>query len=166
MKDSPSPILLLALGNDLLGDDGVALRAARVLKDECNKNLIDVVESSEAGLALMEIMTGYECALLLDSVQTGKCAPGSVIEFTMDDFRKVVAPSPHYAGIPEIFAMAERLGIPFPANLRILALEVVNPYEFRQDMSPEVTEGLPRLIESARRILSKWQRQYSCTNTH
>lgn len=105
MSERSGRILVLALGNDLLGDDGVGLEAARQIAGQVDGS-VDVVETGEAGLALLELMEGYERALLIDSVVTGRYPPGTVIEFSPEDFRKVVAPSPHYAGLPEVMEMA------------------------------------------------------------
>jgi len=164
MSASQAPFLHLALGNDLLGDDGVALAAGRALKQEFSSDFVDFIESSEAGLRLMELMSGYEKALLIDSVKTEQCEPGTILEFQPGDFRRVIAPSPHYAGIPEVLDMAERLQIPFPSELRILAVEVVNPFEFQEKFSEPVESALPQLIEKSRGILRQWQEQKSCTN--
>lgn len=148
--------LLLAMGNDLLGDDAVALLAARAVAEQVDPGSIDVVETSEAGLALMERMTGYDQALLMDSVQTGKHPVGSIIEFQMGDFSKVIAPSPHYAGMPEVFDMASRLGIPMPTDLRILAVEVANPFDFSPSLTPWVQDALPHLVDAALQVLRSW----------
>jgi hydrogenase maturation protease len=144
------------MGNELLGDDGVALAVARELRGRFGEK-VDVVETSEAGLALMEVLTGYERALILDSVQTLEHEPGTVIEFQMDDFRKVVGPSPHYAGMPEVFSMAERLGIPMPEELRILAMEVANPFDFNECFTPAVAAGLPEFVARAGGVLAAWE---------
>jgi hydrogenase maturation protease len=143
------------MGNDLLGDDGVALLVAREMQ-KAFLGGIDIVETSEAGLALMEVLTGYDKALIVDSVQTLKHPPGTVIEFVMSDFRKVIGPSPHYAGMPEVFSMAERLGIPMPTDLRILAMEVANPFDFSESLTPDVAAGLPELVRQARGVLEGW----------
>ncbi len=150
--------LLLALGNDLLGDDGAGLLAARLLREEFQDE-VEVVESGEAGLALVEMMAGYERALLLDAVVTGRCPPGTVLEFSPQDFRRVVAPSPHYAGLPEALDLAGRLGIPFPKEVRILALEVENPWAFREGLSPPVQKALPAFVERAGQTLRGWKGQ-------
>lgn len=149
-------VLLLAMGNDLLGDDAVALLVARTLRTEFDESRLDIIETSEAGLALMEVLTGYEKTLILDSVQTLEHEPGTVIEFQMSDFRNVIGPSPHYAGMPEVFSMAERLGIPMPSDLRILAMEVANPFDFSESLTPDVAAGLPELVARARGILAEW----------
>lgn len=144
-------VLLLALGNDILGDDGIGLCAARALKDEL-EGLVDVVETGEAGLALMELMEGYDRAVIVDAIMTGQHPAGTVLELDPAALRKVVAPSPHYAGLPEVITLAERLGVVFPSELRILAMEVANPYEVCERFSPEVESGLPELVARIRSV--------------
>jgi hydrogenase maturation protease len=61
MNERSARILVLALGNDLLGDDGVGLEAARQIAGQVDGS-VDVVETGEAGLALLELMEGYERA--------------------------------------------------------------------------------------------------------
>jgi hydrogenase maturation protease len=157
-----SQILLLALGNDILGDDGVGFLAARALRDELD-GIVDVVESGEAGLALLEMIEGYEHALLLDSMVTGRQAPGTVVEMSAGDFRSVVAPSPHYAGLPEVFELARRLGVTVPQHIAVLAMEVEDPYTIREELTPAVQAALPEYVARAREILMRWSAK--CTNT-
>lgn len=160
-----SETLLLALGNDLLGDDGVGLMAARALRPDYGDS-VDILECGEAGLALVELLEGYRRAILLDAVVTGRKAPGAIIEFTPADFQTVIAPSPHYAGLPEALELARRLGVAFPEDLRILALEVENPYEFREnELTPPVAEAFPAYVRAIRAILDEWKATPLCTNT-
>lgn len=158
------PILVLALGNDILGDDGVAFHAARELNREF-ADVADFTETAEAGLALMEMLEGYEFALLMDSVMTGQCPPGTVVEFHTEQFQKVIAPSPHYAGRPEVLELSARLGLEMPRELRILAMEVLDPFTLREELTPPVAERLPDLVAAARTILEDWRAVVPCTNT-
>ncbi len=155
MSDTNRKILLLGLGNDILADDGVGIVAARLLKEEFEHD-VDVAEASVSGFALLEILEGYEKALLLDAVATGRYSPGTILEFSRDDFQKVIAPSPHLAGLPEFFRLAETTGIPLPKDIRILAMEVEDPYYFRETLSPVVEKALPAFVERGRRVLIEW----------
>ncbi len=147
--------LLLALGNDILKDDGVGLAAARLLRSEF-KGAVDIVEAPGTGLALLELLAGYDRALLLDAIFTGNAPPGTVLEFCREDFRKAAAPSGHYVGLPEVLRQAESLGLEFPRELRILALEVGNPFESRLGMSPATRGALPGYVDRARQVLRDW----------
>lgn len=147
--------LVLALGNDIRADDGVGPAAARLLQREWPAG-VDIVTSAEAGLALVELLEGYEQAVLIDSIKTGEHPPGTIREFEAADFRKVVAPSPHYAGLPEVLDLAARLGLAFPRRLRIFALEVADPFSIHEGLSPPVQAALGELVRRVRDALREF----------
>ncbi len=153
--------LILALGNDILGDDGAGPAAARMLRPMLPAE-VDVIESSEAGLALLEHIEGYDRVLLLDAVVMGRCAPGTVIELLEKDLEKIVAPSPHYAGIPEVLEMGRRLGLKMPGEIRILALEVERPDVVGVGLTPEVEAALPAFVARAAQVVNVWTRSIVC----
>ncbi len=149
-------ILVLGVGNDILGDDAVGLLTARRIKEEFD-GIVDVIEAPVAGFALMEYMEGYKYVLLLDAIVTGEHPPGTILELTKDDFKNIVACSPHYVGIPEIFRLAENLNIAFPDKIYILAMEVENPFDFQECLSPSIEDALPQFTEKAREKLLSWR---------
>jgi hydrogenase maturation protease len=151
----PHRCLLLALGNDILKDDGVGLAAVQILRPEF-QGAVDIMESPGPGLALLELLEGYDQALLLDAIFTGNVPPGTILEFHRDDFQGAAAPEAHFVGLPEVLRQAERLGMVFPQELRILALEVDYPFEDHQEMSPATRGSLPGYVDRARQILRDW----------
>ncbi len=151
-------ILVLGLGNDILGDDAVGLVAARRLCGQCAPE-IDIVEAAESGLGLLDFLEGRSQALLLDAILTGRHPAGTVLEFSSDSFRSESGPSPHYAGLPEVLRLAECLAIPVPQELCVLAMEVEDPYRIREGLSPVVEQALPAYIARARQILDAWSRR-------
>ncbi|MFA6028348.1 MAG: hydrogenase maturation protease [Elusimicrobiota bacterium] len=152
------PTLLLALGNDILGDDGVGLVVAERLKDRVGEG-VEILATSESGFRVMEFLEGYDNALLIDSVSTGQNPPGTVLEFTREAFARIKAPSPHYAGMSEVFELADRLGLTFPKNFRVLAMEIVSPKDFSVGLSPEVERAIPGLVERAGELLLDWEKE-------
>ncbi len=155
LEARPPAILVLGLGNDILGDDAIGILAARELRPGLPE-AVEVAESAEAGLALLERFEGRERVLLLDSIMTRQCEAGTILDLGPEDFGKVAAPSPHYAGLPEVLALAGRLEIPFPSEIRILAMEVEDPFEIREGLTPKVAAALPGFVARAREILAGW----------
>ncbi|MGB9691271.1 MAG: hydrogenase maturation protease [Candidatus Sumerlaeaceae bacterium] len=147
-------VLVLAMGNDILGDDAVGFLAARALREDFESKA-EFVETGEAGLALVELLEGYDKALLLDACVTARHEVGTVLEYGPEDFSRVVAPSPHYAGLPEVLDLAQRLELDFPREIRILALEVEDPFTVREGLSLAVEAALPRFIARARQVLGE-----------
>lgn len=150
-----SSTLLLALGNDIMGDDGAALAAAHRLKAQALED-VDVSVTIEAGLTLLEILSGYKQVLLLDTIVTGKHAPGTVLELSQDDFTEVLGSSPHYAGLPEVMELARELAIEFPQDIRVLALEIDRPLGFSDTLSPVIQGALPNYVDKAVEVLARW----------
>jgi hydrogenase maturation protease len=155
MDRTPPRCLLLALGNGIFTDDGVGLAAASLLRSEF-KGTVDIVEAAKTGLALLELLAGYDRALLLEAIFTGNAPPGTVLEFSREDFQQASTPSAHYAGLPEILRQAESLGLEFPRELRVLALVVENPLELHAGMGPTTRSALPGYVDRARRVLKGW----------
>lgn len=156
--------LVLGLGNDLAADDAVGLLAARALRERLAREVggglaegpggdVDVVESSASGLALLEILAGYERALVIDSILTGRNPPGTISEMALADVGRVEAPSLHHAGLPELAAAAERLGLSFPEQTRVFAVEVVDPYTLGAPVSEPVAAALDELVRRVREAL-------------
>ena len=151
-----SRTLVLGLGNELLSDDAVGLLAARRLREEL-QGRADVIESSLSGVALMELFVGYDRAVVIDAIQTGEHAPGTIREFVPSDLDRVLAPSPHYAGLPEMLALARQMELDFPQQFKILALEVADATTIGGALTPAVIVALPELIQRARAVIDGWE---------
>jgi hydrogenase maturation protease len=146
--------LVLGLGNDILGDDAVGLLAAREIKN-IFQDKADIVEAAVSGFEIMEILEGYESVLLLDAVVTKLHPPGYILELSKEQFKNVVAISPHYMGLPEVFQLAEEMKIMFPKTIRILAMEIEPPYEVREGLSEPIQKSFPKYVETSCAILSE-----------
>jgi hydrogenase maturation protease len=141
-------ILVLGLGNDLLADDAIAHLAVRELEARL-AGRADVVATPLHGLALLDELTGYDAAVVLDAACTGRHPVGEVYEIDPDTLARVQSPSPHFTGLPEMLDLARRLELPFPRRVRIVAVEVRDPYTVGGAMTPEVRAALPGLCARA-----------------
>lgn len=147
--------LVLALGNEVAGDDAVGLHAARRLRERCVDG-VDVIETGEAGLALLDFIQGYRRLLILDSVCGCSSAVGTIHSFGMADLRPVGSPSPHYAGLPELKRIAEASGLSFPEDVRAIAMGIAQPDRIIEGLSPEARAALPEMVDRAAAVLHEW----------
>jgi hydrogenase maturation protease len=111
------------------------------------------------GLALLEIMTGYQRVLILDSIVTGEHQPGTILEFPASDFETVLGSSPHFMGLPEVIDLANHLSIDFPQDIRILAMEIEKPFEFSANLSSDIKLVLPEYVHKAGCLLHQWLKE-------
>lgn len=147
--------LVLGLGNELLGDDGAGILAARALKDRL-EGRADVIESSLSGLALIDFFIGYDQAMIIDAMKTGNYRPGSVRILDPDDLDTVSVPSPHYAGLPEMVTIARYLDLDFPRKIRIFALEADDPYTIGGTVSPAIKRAIKHVVQEIEKQINKW----------
>jgi hydrogenase maturation protease len=147
--------LVLGLGNELAADDAVGVLVARALREHL-VGVADVVESSASGMGLIEILAGYDRVVVIDSIQTGRNPPGTITELGLEEVGRVVAPSLHHAGLPEMAAIADRLGLGFPSETRVLAIEVLDPYTLGGPVSAPVAASIDELARRTRAQIERW----------
>lgn len=149
-EPNPGRVLLLGLGNDLLTDDAIGLRvvaaARRLLNGRMN---VSVVESMEMGLALLDLIAGFNSLVVVDAVQTGRVPPGFVHEFNDHDQKALPIVSPHFTGLGETLALGKQLGVAVPGQVSILAVEVEDPYTVGSRLTPRLEAALPQIVEKA-----------------
>lgn len=148
MRAPPRKTLVLGLGNDILTDDAVGLHVVRRLAGELrgDHSDIDVRETTEMGLALLDFLTGYASVIIVDSIQTGRSAPGSVHELDPFSLNLMTGRTPHFLGVGETLALGRELGLAMPGQVRIFAIEVEDPLTVSTAMSPALEEALPRIV--------------------
>ena len=147
--------LVLGLGNEYAGDDAAGVLAVRALRGELAGGA-DVLESAASGLALLEVFVGYDRAVVVDSIRTGRCPAGTIVEAGLADLGRAKAPSLHQAGIPELAAVARRLGMAFPDRTRVLAVEVEGPLLFGAPLSGAVAAAVAPLARRAAEQVRGW----------
>jgi hydrogenase maturation protease len=143
------------LGNELISDDAVGILIARRLKSELN-GVADVIESGLSGLALLDLLLGYDQAIIVDSISTGKDPPGTIIELEPDDLGHVMAPSPHYTGLPEIISIARELGLEFPSRIRIIAIEGKDLETIGGAMSSQIILSIEEVVKRIKELIQTW----------
>jgi hydrogenase maturation protease len=147
--------LVLGLGNDLMGDDAVGIVAARRLEKDMS-DMADIRVSNEYGVALLDYFIGYKTALVIDAVTLDSRSAGELIELDFDDLRPVRGISPHYAGLPDLKALAQSLGLVFPDRVRVLAVQIDRPKTVSAIMSPTIEKSVELLVETAKACIIQW----------
>jgi hydrogenase maturation protease len=146
--DLPGRTLVLGLGNDILTDDAIGLLVVRQLQSELsNQPALDIRETSEMGLALLDFFAGYSRVILVDSIQTGRVPPGSIHEVDAGALKHLTGRTPHFLGVGETLALGRALGLLMPEEVTIFAIEVEDPFTLGTRLTPAVQAALPGVVE-------------------
>ncbi len=154
--------LVLGLGNDLLGDDGIGVVVVQELSKEFGA-VADVTACNLHGMALFDVMLGYNQAIIIDAIRTGKVPLGTIMELSPGDLRAVPVPSPHYSGLPELIELAGQLELDFPHEIVILAVEIADSQTVGGSMNRPVANAATDLVHRVRTRLTAWGKSGSAS---
>lgn len=98
------------------------------------------------GLCLLDLIAGFDVLVLVDSIQTGQLSPGFLHQFDVSELALLSTRSPHFLGVGEVIALGRELGFQVPSSVRILAVEVQDPFTVSQQLSRTLAAMLPQLV--------------------
>ncbi len=136
--------LVLGLGNPLLSDDSVGLHVARAVEGRFNQPEITVMEASMAGLKLLDLLNGYDRAIIIDGIQTRKGKVGQVYRLKPEAFAATRhASASHDINLTTALELGNRLGLDLPQQITIFAVEVKDVTIFGEGCTRRVEEAIP-----------------------
>jgi hydrogenase maturation protease len=154
---TPPSIIIVGLGNDLVGDDGVGLIAARRVREKlAARSNVDVCELPWAGLALLDVLRDYDRAILIDALcSEGRHPPGTVVRLSEQDLAgSVRLNSFHDLNYPTALALGRALGWRLPRDIALIAVEGESFLEFTTRLSPSVEAALDTVVRLVLRIVN------------
>jgi len=146
-------LVIVGLGNDLLGDDGIGLLIAAACEGHFGHD-VAVRQTGRSGLYLIDELQGFDDAIVVDSVIGDR--PGTVRELAAEAMPVVGVPSAHYAGLPEALALARHAGLRVPGRLRIFAVEMDAAQTIGSGPRPEVAAAVPVVLARIERAVLEW----------
>ena len=143
--------LVLGLGNPYLTDDGVGVRVAEAVRAALPPgSACDVGEASVGGLTLMEMLVGYDRAILIDALYRHEGRPGTVRRLSLADLSEISptqhSVSAHDTNLATALALGRRLGLPLPREIVTFAVEVENITDFAEEPTPSVARAVPEVV--------------------
>jgi hydrogenase maturation protease len=150
-------VLVIGLGNPILGDDGVGWAVARQLADQFADEVgVDVDCLAVGGLGLMERMLGYSHVILVDSIETGMHPVGTVSVLKLADLKE---PGPghtasaHDASLMTALATARLMDADVPEQVDIVAIEARVGFDFTETLTPAVAAAVMPACERVAELL-------------
>ena len=140
--------IVLGLGNPILSDDAVGLRVVKELEGRVDQQEVTLIETSVAGLGMLDFLTGYDRAIIIDSIQTVGGQAGQIYRLDPEalDFTRHAA-SPHDVNLATALELGKRLELSLPQQIIIFAIEVMDASTFSEECTPEVRRVIPACVE-------------------
>ena len=138
-------VLVLGIGNLLLSDEGVGVKAVEELENryDCS-DAVEIVDGGTSGSELLPFFDDRSHILIIDAVKTGN-QPGTIVRIENPPafFQKKI--SPHQIGLSDVLGLAA-ITDNLPRNTTLFGIE---PKQLSTglDLSPEVARNLSRLVD-------------------
>jgi len=143
---SRCPVLLLGMGNILLEDEGLGIRALELLQEQYSiPSEVEILDGGTTGMGLLGDMSQREHVLVVDACQTGD-PPGALVRLAGDQVPVYFSMriSPHQLGLSDVLATLELSGEK-PAQVTVLGL-VPHSLEMCLELSGLIAGKLDTLV--------------------
>jgi hydrogenase maturation protease len=149
--------IVLGIGNPILRDDGVGIHVANQLKQHVNNSDITIDEATTGGMNLLDLIVGYDKAILIDAVNIKDAKVGEVKRFLLNDLSTIHSDNPHDVSLLEALKLAKKLGEnKIPSEIVIIGIVLKKiPYIFGEKLSPKIAAALPKAVEMTLNEINK-----------
>lgn len=168
MTDVARSLLILGLGNILLGDDGAGVVAVEQLAKRYDvPDGVRVLDGGTLGLSLLPYLVDAEQAILVDAVQAD-APPGSLVRLVGEDVAHASMQrlSVHQIGVADLLDGARLLG-QLPPELVLVGV-VPESVELRFGLSTPVAEAMDglvcRVVAEAARLGQQLKERSACVS--
>lgn len=157
MTTATEPVLVLGLGNPVMGDDGAGLAAVARLQERWRAGPgVEFADGGTWGMRLLPLLQDHPRVLFLDAVNHG-AAPGALVRLEGEAIPRGLGHgklSPHQVDLQDLLGAATLTGR-VPQEMIVLG---VQPAEvtMRVGLSPAVEAALEGLVDAAVECLRGW----------
>jgi len=149
-------ILVLGIGNPILGDDGVGFHVVDSLRSAPPPGNITFECVDASGFALLDYIVDYDRVIIVDAIMTVEGKIGEVYRLGLDNFRPSKHTiSPHDTDLPTALHLGATMKLKIPERIDIVAIEIPPVYEFSQELSAEVAGAVPQAAKLVNQILAE-----------
>jgi hydrogenase maturation protease len=148
-------ILVLGIGNPLLGDDGFGVEVVRRLREQKRPAFVEILDGGTAGIYLLPLLEGRSHVLVADAIDFGG-RPGQVVRLPSTEIPAYcgLKLSEHQATFHEVLALMDLMEVK-PQELLLLGVQPRRT-DWGDPLSREVEAAIPEVMEEIGRQLERW----------
>lgn len=147
-------IVVLGIGNILMSDEGVGVRAVEELTRRYDlPPEVEVIDGGCSGMEMLDDLARADHLIIVDAVLAGK-PPASIVTLHGDEVPAFFTTkfSPHQVGLCDVLA-ALKLCDESPGSLSLIGVEPVS-FELSMELSPQVAAKMPEILALVLRELA------------
>ena len=146
-----SPILILGIGNILLGDEGVGVHVVKELEKKKYPAHVRILDGGTGGFHLLELFKDYQKIIMIDATLDNN-KPGTVNLLKpkySNEFPKTL--SSHDIGLKDLVESSALLG--FMPEISLITVSINENQPINMELSEEVEKSIPEVIALIDRLI-------------
>ena len=151
LKMNVEKILILGVGNLVMGDEGIGIHVVRELEKQNLPDNVIVIDGGTGGFHLLEYFQTYKTIILIDATMDNKLT--GTISVIQPRFSSDFPPSlsAHDIGLKDLLESAQILGSLPKTYLITITIEKIQNMEI--ELSEDIRKTIPNVIEKINSIL-------------
>ena len=151
MMSADTKILILGIGNVLMGDEGVGVHAIKELEKESFPANVTLLDGGTGGFHLLEYLQEYPTVIMIDATMDND--PAGTIKVIKPkfatDFPKAL--SAHDIGLRDLIESTAVLGeLP---KMFLITVTIDSIQSMEMDLSPKIEKQIPAVVGKVKEIL-------------
>ena len=144
--------VILGMGNTLLSDDGIGILTKRYLETRLRNDFdIDFIETSWGGFRIIDLLSGYDYAIIVDSIKTNTKPLGYVHHLHPNDLLPTLRlTSYHDINFATALKLAEELHAQMPKAIDIFAIEIKDNITICENLNNSLLDSI---VNVSRKII-------------
>lgn len=154
-------MVVIGLGNPLMGDDGLGLAVLERLRGQWRFGPgVELVDGGTWGMNLLPLIEDAGGVILIDAIRAGG-PPGAEVTLERDALPRSLATklSPHQIDLQDVLALAELRGT-LPRRMVAIGAEPAR-VELSAGLSPLLAAAVDRVADAVCRRLAAWGHEAS-----
>jgi hydrogenase maturation protease len=136
--------IVVGVGNPILGDDGVGIHVVRAVREKLPKGVVGE-EAATGGMNLLDLITGYERAILIDAVVVNDMKIGEVCMLDSTEMASAHSMNPHDVTFAEALEVGRKMGTEgIPTDIVIIGINIEPVTDFSEELSSPVTAAVEK----------------------
>jgi hydrogenase maturation protease len=155
-KKMDKKLLILGIGNYLMGDDGLGVHVINELKNRNFPENVEVVDGATKGLDLIHYLENKDFLIIIDAIDLNK-NPGELIILKDEEIKNYckIKYSVHEIGLGDLLSTALLMDI-LPEEIVLIGLQPEN-IELKTELSQKLRDNLNLIFQEIDKLLKQWK---------
>jgi len=151
-------ILILGLGNEVLGDESLGLKIVDNLMHSNTFPELEYAKATNGGLEILDYIRDFKTLIIIDTIATESVKPGKIHYFKPENYTETLhLSSNHDVNFLTAIKTGQTLGFQIPDSIDIIAIEIIRDLCLCENLSDIILEKYDEILFEIINFIKKHQ---------